>query len=327
MCMCGCAYLNGWGAIIGVQMFALIGLLFSIATLGDCSFVELDERLFLPSDLDEEDLPLKVTQTGYVGLLTWQMLDGNCYFYTEGADWEGQINTYIDILGTDFELARLLAYISTCLNFVFVCYLLSFTCSSQVRGVRLTNVIFLTLILPGLQGVVFILFASDFCDDYGCTFSRSAGFCVGAMASFFLSGLCFLCASEYPGPQPKSKKPRMMSIMQVAPEAQAFETKEEPVRNSYMYNSEEFVMQEYEDEEVVEEEGEEEVVEEVEEELEEEVVEEEYTEEYSEHADLAAGEDMTYYTEVTESETRTLQTITHADGSQTVTETVTEAEN
>ena len=72
----GCAYLNGWGAIIGVQMFALIGLLFSIATLGDCSFFELDERLFLPSDLDEEDLPLKVTQTGYVGLLTWQMLDG-----------------------------------------------------------------------------------------------------------------------------------------------------------------------------------------------------------------------------------------------------------
>ncbi len=124
----------------------------------------------------------------------------------------------------------------------------------------------------------------------------------------------------------------MMSIMQVAPEQRAFQTKEEPVRNSYIYNSEEFVMQEYGEEQDVEEgekevgdEGGEEVVEEVEEEVEEEILEEEYTEheEYSEHAELAAGEDMTLYTEVTESETRTLQTITHADGSQTVTETVT----
>ena len=71
----GCAYLNGWGSILGVQLFALTGMLFSIATMGDCSFVELDERLFLLSDLDE-NLPLKVTQTQYVGFLTWQMLDG-----------------------------------------------------------------------------------------------------------------------------------------------------------------------------------------------------------------------------------------------------------
>ena len=251
----------------------------------------------------------------------------NCYFYTEGKDWENQIDQFIDILGQDWELARLIAYISTSLNFVYFCYLLSFTCSSQVRGVRLTNVVFLCVILPALQGIVFICFDSSFCDDYGCTFSRSAGFCVGAMASFFLAGLCFLCASEYPGVQPSSKKPRMMSIVQVAPEqSRAVERKEEPVPNRYIYNSEEFVMQEYEDEEVVEEEGEEELVEE--EHVEEEVLEEEYTEtgeEYSEH-ELAAGEHMDEYTEVTEEETRTFQTITHTDGSQTVTETVTEGE-
>ena len=71
----GCAYLNGWVAILGVQLFALVGMLFSIAAMGDCSFMELDERLFFPPDLDE-NLPLKVTQTKYVGFLTWQALDG-----------------------------------------------------------------------------------------------------------------------------------------------------------------------------------------------------------------------------------------------------------
>jgi hypothetical protein len=71
----GCAYLNGWVAILGVQLLALIGMLFSIAAMGDCSFMELEERLFFPPDLDE-NLPLKVTQTQYVGFLTWKMLDG-----------------------------------------------------------------------------------------------------------------------------------------------------------------------------------------------------------------------------------------------------------
>ena len=66
--------------MIGVQLLALIGLLFSIAALGDCSFMELEERLFLPSDFDE-DLPLKVTQTQYVGFLTFQMLDGYVAFF------------------------------------------------------------------------------------------------------------------------------------------------------------------------------------------------------------------------------------------------------
>ena len=64
--------------VIGVQLLSVIGLLFSIAALGDCSFMELDERLFFGSDLDKDfdDFPLKVTQTQYVGFLTWKMLDG-----------------------------------------------------------------------------------------------------------------------------------------------------------------------------------------------------------------------------------------------------------
>lgn len=269
--MCGTAYLNGWVAVLGIQLFALIGMLFSIATLGDCSFMELDERLFFPGDMDE-DLPLKVTQTQYVGFLTWKMLDGSCYFYLSGSDPVSQLTEFRDILGRDWELTRIVAMLSACLSFVYFCYLLSFTCSSQVRGVRYFNAVFLSVILTGLQGVTFLSFDSSFCEEYGCTFSRSAGFSVVSMACFFLSGLCFCCTKDYPGPRSNTKMPRLMVVAQVAPEqsrgpgpemTQDNFNKHEEGRSSYVYSEGEIeeVMPDYEDE-VLEEEGEEEVIDE-----------------------------------------------------------------
>jgi hypothetical protein len=71
----GCGYLNGATPVIAAQMFVMMGTLFSLAALGDCNFVEIDERIFLPSNLDV-DLPIEVTQSKYIGFLTWQKLDG-----------------------------------------------------------------------------------------------------------------------------------------------------------------------------------------------------------------------------------------------------------
>jgi len=75
--MCGgaCSYLNGAKAVITIQLLAFTGMMFSIGSLFDCSFVELGQRFFLPEDMDE-NLPLKVTQTQYIGFLNWKMLDG-----------------------------------------------------------------------------------------------------------------------------------------------------------------------------------------------------------------------------------------------------------
>lgn len=283
--------------MLGVQMFALIGMLFSIATMGDCSFFQLDDRLFLPEDLDIR-LPLKVTQTQYVGFLTWQMLDGYCYFYNSGVDPEGQLEQFMDILGDDFVLARFIAMAAACLSFLYFCYLLSFTCSSQTGGCRKFNAFFLSVFLTGLQGVVFIAFRSDFCDEYGCTFSRSAGFCVAAMGCFFLSGICFLFAKEYPGEG--HKKPRMMTappkVKKVKKSAvvPAAVPKEAPAAAAA---DEEYVMEDYDEEEVAEEEV-----------VEEEYVEEEYTEGEvleEEVEEVTAAEDMTLYTEVTAEESKT----------------------
>lgn len=337
--MCGCGYLNGWVAILGVQMFAMIGMLFSVATLGDCSFVELDERLFFPADMDE-NLPLKVTQTQYVGFLTWQMLDGSCYFYYDGSDRAGQLTEFVDILGRDWEITRIIAILSACLSFVYFCYLLSFTCSSQTRGVRYFNTVFSSVILTGLQGITFMSFGSDFCNDYGCTFSRSSGFCVASMACFFLSGLCFCCTTDYPGPRSNTKMPKLMVVAQVAPDQsrgpepevsqESQNIKDEEGRGSYI----EEVMPDYEDE-VLEDDGEEEVFDD---EGEEEIIDDhgdDIVEEVIEVTDDEAGveesvdgsqsdqavDENNDFTEVTEEEVQVVETITNTDGSTTVTET------
>lgn len=350
--MCGCVYLNGWAGVLSVQLLALIGMLFSVATLGDCSFMELENRLFFPLDLDE-NLPLKVTQTQYVGFLTWKMLDGSCYFYFDGLDKRGQLEEFQDILGKNWEVARLVAMLSACLSFVFFCYLLSFTCSSQVRGVRYFNTIFLSVVLTGLQGVTFLSFDSSFCEEYGCIFSRSAGFSVASMACFFLSGLCFFCTTDYPGPLLNKKKPRLVAVAQVAPEQKRSSFGQRMSYNpegraSYMYSERvleevEEVMPDYEDEvleevdedgeeELYDESGEEEILEDDEEEVidesggeeilddQGELIEEEIVEDESVADDVEVIED-----EVTEDEARVVETITHKDGSQTVTETNEEA--
>jgi hypothetical protein len=77
--------------------------------------------------------------------------------------------------------------------------MISFICSSQVRGVRFFNFVFLSVALTTSQGLTFLVFHSDLCSEKGCTFSRGAGFSVAAMISFFLSGLCFLATKDYPG--------------------------------------------------------------------------------------------------------------------------------
>jgi hypothetical protein len=57
-------------------------------------------------------------------------------------------------------------------------------------------------VLTTLQGLTFLVFRTDLCEEKGCTFSRGAGLSVAAIVAFFLAGICFLFASDYPGDRP-----------------------------------------------------------------------------------------------------------------------------
>jgi hypothetical protein len=127
------------------------------------------------------------------------MLTRSCYWYDFGFNPENQVQIYINLLGEDWEIARVLGGISTTLSFYFLCYSTSYICSAQVRGVRYFNSFLLSVVLVTCQGLTFLVFTSELCQDYGCTFSRSAGFSIAAMICFLLAGICFLFTHDYPG--------------------------------------------------------------------------------------------------------------------------------
>jgi hypothetical protein len=57
----------------------------------------------------------------------------------------------------------------------------------------------LSVLLTIFQGLTFLVYASDLCEEYDCDFSRSSGFSVAALCCWFLAGLCFLIMSDFPG--------------------------------------------------------------------------------------------------------------------------------
>jgi hypothetical protein len=69
-CMCGCAYLNGNGAIFLAQLFALLGSLLTVGSMIDCSFARID-----PSVTFDLGGGLEIEATG-VGFFFFQKADG-----------------------------------------------------------------------------------------------------------------------------------------------------------------------------------------------------------------------------------------------------------
>jgi hypothetical protein len=122
-----------------------------------------------------------------------------CYWYNEGNNPQNQVQKYFDLLGDDWNVARIFGGLSATLSFYVFCYLLSFVCSSQVRGARYFNIFFMCCILTTLQGLTFFIFRSELCSGDNCIFGRGAGFSVAAIFAFLMAGLCFLITKDYPG--------------------------------------------------------------------------------------------------------------------------------
>ena len=178
--------------------------------MGDCAFAELDEP-FIPEG-NPESLPegggpiLPAFQR--VGYITFESLDGQCYWYNDaptGSDVLDQMSAYYDYLGSDWQAGRVLAVIAVCIAWLVFMYSISFCCSSQVRAVRYFIGFVLSILLTIFQGMTFFVFGTKFCDENGCRFSRSAGFSIGAMVSYFIAGIFFFLTSDYPGAEALSR--------------------------------------------------------------------------------------------------------------------------
>ena len=180
----------------------LAGFLFSAATLVDCSFVKVDIAGQLPVLGESELLPDVVRE---LGLVTFAKKDGECYFYNVG-DGADQIEWYVTQFTSDWDLARTFAGLGVAMGFFVLLYCVTFMCTAQVKPVRLILGVICQVVLVAFQGLVFLLFGSDFCDERGCSFSRTAGASIASACCYSIAGMAFLSMKDYPGEPPKGKK-------------------------------------------------------------------------------------------------------------------------
>lgn len=143
--------------------------------------------------------PTKVSNT--FGFLTFEdAFEGRCYWYDDGgATSQAQVKEYWEFLGHDFNLTRIFAMIGAAGGWLQFIYSITLCCSSQVRRLRYLQFFLVSIVLTIFQGATLLIFSSDFCAQYACTFGRSAGFSGAACACYFMAGSMYLTMSDYPG--------------------------------------------------------------------------------------------------------------------------------
>lgn len=196
-CMCGCAYLNGNGAIFLVQLFGLMGSLLSVGSMIDCSFATIDPKTF---DLGGG---LEIEAMG-VGFFFFQKADGHCYWYNEGGgetSKQNQFQTFLDLIGDEngrnaFQILTIFCAASSWLIFL---YSITFCCSSQVKCIRYAIGFFMAGIVTIAQASTFIFYGRGFCQQNNCSFSRGSGTAIAAMACYVMAGMGLFFSSDYPG--------------------------------------------------------------------------------------------------------------------------------
>lgn len=125
---------------------------------------------------------------------------GTCYFWADGEDTEEQVRFYLDVaLGPDWRPSIILAMVAWILSVLVFFYTTSFCCSAQVRRFRFFAGISISVVLPLVQGLSFLVLRSSWCDVEDCQSSRGGDFCIMAVILFFLAGQCFFFMSNFPG--------------------------------------------------------------------------------------------------------------------------------
>ncbi|KAG7373338.1 hypothetical protein IV203_034062 [Nitzschia inconspicua] len=203
-CRCGCGYHHGAFPTLVAQFLLFCGFWFSVAVLGDCSFVEVAE-------------PIQVRQDGALatrlGLLSYTEIGtGQCYFWTDTLPrgtvpgklspvyGDQQFEYYMqEVLGSQWYLTIGLSATVVGISLVWFVYVTTYCCSTHVHAARLFTGLMIALIFVTLQGLTFLVLSTDWCVDNQCETSRTTGFSFASIVSFFLSGCAFLFMTDYPG--------------------------------------------------------------------------------------------------------------------------------
>lgn len=191
------------------QVFLFAGFGFSIATVGDCGLIIVNE-------------PVEVRQDGVMatalGILSYRDPETNqCYFWGDDSvvgeiqvgnetitgEISGgeQIEYYLtEVLGGYWFLAMGFLGTAVALSICVFSYATSYHCSTQVKPCRIFTGFIAGVILPLLQAVgTTFAHTNEWCDLEGCSMGRSTIFSICATCCFLVTGICFWTMHPWPG--------------------------------------------------------------------------------------------------------------------------------
>jgi hypothetical protein len=144
--------------------------------------------------------------------------------YENGLYPEDQLEWYINQLTPSMNVGRGFAAVGSLGGFLVFCYSLSLMCSAQAKGARLFTAFLLIVFLTCFQFLSILVVSSDFCNENGCSISRSCSWSIVAGCLYFCSGFCFLFMSDYPGESTLAEEKDRAAYLQSQPAAVAVES-------------------------------------------------------------------------------------------------------
>lgn len=209
-CQCSpCRYRNGLIPLLVAQVLIVLSFFMSLYAALDCHFVTVDVSLVsgnldaierLSKDFDVNIVPSDSTTRG-LGFYFWEGIDGECTSSTDFT--ENMYELYKDVLGSDWNVPRAMANVTTSFAFILLIWTFLFSCVAQPSEIRVGLAFTFLVIMTIFSSIPFMILNSDFCNDNACSVGRSAKYAAGATSLYALIGLAFVFTKKYPKPKPQ----------------------------------------------------------------------------------------------------------------------------
>jgi hypothetical protein len=227
-CRTCCTYPNKVRAILPAQILTFIAFVFTGRSVNDCSLVQVPNTpetgldnftittVFngtIPSDIMNDYSP-----TRSLGIFTWESIDGSCVFEDDRGGGFSKISRYWRVLGGDFATTSKFGVATTIFGivlglfslFVFLWMICILSCVAHTRRHRAVLASLLTIGLPTLQPLIFLLFRTEFCRKNSCELGDAGKSAIAAIFLYFIAGMIILFATnDFPGNPYKENEPMM----------------------------------------------------------------------------------------------------------------------
>jgi hypothetical protein len=225
-CRTCCTYPNNVWAILPAQALTIIAFAFTVKSIAGCSLVHFPNTP--ESGIDNFTITTVFNGTTPIGrinnnatyrslgLFSWENIDGYCVVGKKGDNYDwSTIQRYWQMLAGDFERTPtfVLAVVTVgvaagIFALSLLLWMVCLTCVAHKRRHRVLLVLLLTIGLPTVHPLMFLLLQTEYCRENKCNVDHWGKYSIIAIFLYFMAGIALLIATkDFPGNPYKEQQP------------------------------------------------------------------------------------------------------------------------